>query len=381
MFTSSYGENTRRGVRAGKDGIVGVYDGFLPCGWYSDQGSSQWNQTPTNGAPAIDDPMSGKGQPRIPTVSTEVPVPGGVIDSSICPSNVCLPGKYYATTTQSCGNGCTTTVATGAPLTVSGSIKFAACSGCDPTQNFGTYIFFGGLTGSSGTITFDPGIYALVGTRGSPGTILSTATNLNLADYTTSTGANTADAGELFIFTGVNSSGSFSYPGLAGQIPAAVAASASQFQMGTINLQSGNNGTTINLHGLNPNHSLIKGTSLETFAPTLIWQDQANSTVKYDAQGRADYTSCGSGYSLDNPCTNTLTNNSSPELDIQASPNIHLYGVVYQPRGAWTTLVGGGGYAGPIQLITGSMNVQGNANVDLLGIATPLTRTVAALIE
>jgi hypothetical protein len=25
------GENTRRGVRAGKDGIVGVYDGLLPC--------------------------------------------------------------------------------------------------------------------------------------------------------------------------------------------------------------------------------------------------------------------------------------------------------------------------------------------------------------
>ena len=24
-------ENTRRGVRAGKDGMVGVYDGFLPC--------------------------------------------------------------------------------------------------------------------------------------------------------------------------------------------------------------------------------------------------------------------------------------------------------------------------------------------------------------
>src|SRR5262249_4192883 len=29
--TISYGENTRRTVRARKDGIAGVYDGFLPC--------------------------------------------------------------------------------------------------------------------------------------------------------------------------------------------------------------------------------------------------------------------------------------------------------------------------------------------------------------
>src|SRR5205823_1879443 len=98
-------------------------------------------------------------------------------------------------------------------------------------------------------------------------------------------------------------------------------------------------------------------------------------------QGRVDYTSCGSGYTLDNPCTNTLTNNSSPELNIQASPNIHLYGVIYQPRGAWTTLVGGGGYAGPLQLISGALSVQGNANVDLLGLSSPLTNTVASLIE
>jgi hypothetical protein len=30
-FRCPYGENTRRGVGAGEDGIVGVYDGFLPC--------------------------------------------------------------------------------------------------------------------------------------------------------------------------------------------------------------------------------------------------------------------------------------------------------------------------------------------------------------
>jgi hypothetical protein len=84
---------------------------------------------------------------------------------------------------------------------------------------------------------------------------------------------------------------------------------------------------------------------------------------------------------LDNPCTRSLSNNSSPELDIQASPNINLYGIIYQPRGAWTTLIGGGGYASPLQLITGAVNVQGNANIDLLSLSRSLTRTVAALIE
>ena len=84
---------------------------------------------------------------------------------------------------------------------------------------------------------------------------------------------------------------------------------------------------------------------------------------------------------MDNPCSNTLSNNSSPELDVQASPNIHLYGYLYQPRGAWTTLQGGGGYSGALKIITGALNVQGNANVNMGGVATPLTKLVVALIE
>jgi hypothetical protein len=151
--------------------------------------------------------------------------------------------------------------------------------------------------------------------------------------------------------------------------------------MGTVDISSGNNATTINLHALNPNHSLIKNTAYETFGPSLVWQDQGNSTVKYDSTGHVDYKSCGSGYSLDNPCTNTLSKNSSPELGIQASPNIHLYGYIYQPRGAWTTLVGGGGYNGPLKLITGALNVQGNAHIDMLGLSSPITQTVVSLIE
>ena len=314
-------------------------------------------------------------------------MPGGVINSTICPSGICSPGRYYATTTQSCGSNCTQQVASGDPLVVSGTVHFAACSGCNPTSSFGGYMFFGGLTSSGGgaNVTFDPGVYVFAGVKpannNTPGAVLNTATGLNLQDYSTSTGPNTVDAGELFIFTGVNAAGSFSYPGLASQVPSAVAANASLFQMGTVSFNSGNNGTTINLHGLNPQHSLIRGTSLETFGPSLIWQDQANSSVKYDSSGHVDYTSCGSGYTLDSPCTNTLSKNGSPELGIQASPNIHLYGYLYQPRGAWTTLQGGGGYSGALKLITGALSVQGNANIDMLGLASPVTRTVVSLIE
>ena len=125
-------------------------------GSYSVSNGANWTQTPSSGAAALDDPMSGKGQPPIPTVANEVPVPGGVINSTICPSGICSPGKYYATITQSCGNGCTQQVASGDPLVVSGTVHFAACSGCNPTTSFGGYVFFGGLTSSGGgaTVTF-----------------------------------------------------------------------------------------------------------------------------------------------------------------------------------------------------------------------------------
>jgi len=370
------------GVNQGGGTVHSPSTTIAGSGWYQVQGSSQWTQTPSNGAPALNDPMSGKGQPPIPSIGLSVPVPGGTIDDTICPGGLCLPGKYYAVP-AGCQLNC---AATGDPLTVNGNVHFLACSGCAADSNFGGYIFFGGLTARSGgaNVTFDPGVYVFAGAKpsnNSPGALLDTSTNMNLTDYTTSTSANTADAGEVFVFTGADSGGTFRYPGLSSQVPSAVSANGSLFQMGTVNLQSGNNSTTINLHGLNPNHALIRNTPLETFAPTLFWQDQNNTSVKYDSNGRVDFSSCGSGYTLNNPCTNSLANNASPELDIQASPNIHLYGVLYQPRGAWTTLVGGGGYSGPLQLITGAVNVQGNANISLLGLSSPITATVAALIE
>src|SRR5215471_5989205 len=85
------------GVNQGGGTVYAPSTTIAGSGWYTTSNASHWIQTPTDGASALDDPMSGKGQPPLPTVATEVQVPGGVIDSTICPSGICTPGKYYAT--------------------------------------------------------------------------------------------------------------------------------------------------------------------------------------------------------------------------------------------------------------------------------------------
>jgi hypothetical protein len=54
---------------------------------------------------------------------------------------------------------------------------------------------------------------------------------------------------------------------------------------------------------------------------------------------------------------------------------------VYQPRGAWTTIQGGGDYQVPVQLIAGAMRVQGNSNFSMVQPVTPVQRRMVALVE
>lgn len=317
--------------------------------------TANWNTLPTNGADPAADPMAGKAQPTAPSGLADIPVLNGTISSSatipntnqpLCPGGVCSPGNYYAVNSSG--------AATGGQLTVSGTIRFAACSGCSAGTSFGQYVFFGGLTGVNGSnAQFDPGQYmfagAIAGNNG-PGSLLNTTTGFSLTDATSGTGQN-SDAGELFVFTDAT------YQGL--QVPLALASIQSSLKFGTANFSSGTangNPTTINLHGLNAANSNVPS-NLQTLAPTLVWQDQRNV---YGAQNEPA---------------------GSPELDLQASPNVHLYGVIYQPRGAWTTLTGGGGYTGALQLISGALNVQGNAHIELTAPLNPLTITKVALIE
>jgi hypothetical protein len=161
------------------------------------------------------------------------------------------------------------------------------------------------------------------------------------------------------------------------QVPSAVSAISSQLSAGQVNLTSGNNGTSITLHGLNSDSTLVQGANLDKFGNVLTWQDQANSTVKYTSQGNVD-SSCGS---MTSPCTTTLTNRTSPQLNLQASPNINLNGVIYQPRGAWTTITSGSGYTGPLQLITGAVQVKANAILNLQPPPKPITGVAPGLIE
>ena len=68
-------------------------------------------------------------------------------------------------------------------------------------------------------------------------------------------------------------------------------------------------------------------------------------------------------------------------MQLQGSPTIHFYGAVYQPRGAWISISGGGDYQVPVQVIAGALRVQGNANFSMVQPATPLTRRTVALVQ
>ncbi|MFL6446376.1 MAG: TadE/TadG family type IV pilus assembly protein [Bryobacteraceae bacterium] len=343
-------------------------------GGYSLGGAgSVWQNAPTNGyadGAQFMDPMSGKGQPPLTTqVQPAVAVAGGTIAGGTTTAPTLLhPGNYYATST--CGTGCVQ--ASGAAITLgSGYFKFD-----NGGSGFGDYIFYGGVSTGSGntTVTFAPGRYVFAGTNGSNSS-LSISNGTSLKDNTAAGGVPASDAGEVFIFTDL------SYPGLSTQIPAAVQAHASLFSYGSAGIKTGSNSnSSINLHGLNPSSPSLPS-DLQTFAPLMMWQDQGNSHIKYTDTGHID-TSCAGG-TIDSPCSNPKVpaTATSPQLNISASPNIQLYGAVYQPRGAWTVLQGSGTSNVPVQIVTGAMSVQGSGSVLLQGVANPITRLAAALVE
>jgi hypothetical protein len=237
-------------------------------------------------------------------------------------------------------------------LTASTAITFGSSS------SFNQFIFFGGmqLSGSHGGInyTFNTGQYIFAGVQsGTTNPVLSTGTNVNLVDGTAGTGPN-ANAGEMFIFTDPSSSGS-----PIASLVSGLSSTLQNMQFGNVTFASGNNGTTVNLHGLNTNPSVGNAppSALNQFNDVLFYQDKNNI---FGA---------------------TSSNSNAPQLTIPASPTVHLYGVVYQPKGAWTLINGGGNYSGPLQLITGALELQGGANINLTAPSTPLKVTKVALIE
>lgn len=336
-------------------------------GWYTTSNNAKWIETPTNrDNRAALDPMRGKGQPPPPTGLTDRPVPGGLVQGSSDPNNPTIlpPGNYFATAEK---NG--VPYATGEPIRFTGYVKFS-----NQGTGWGDWVVFGGFANQSAgtTVTFDSGRYFFAGVKpknnGDPNPLFSIGSNMTLNDPNYD---DTSSAGELLVFTDLNYRGQ----GRGIEVPALVAPIASSLKHGNAGFQAGSTAQAgITLHGLNRESPNLPA-ELRKFGQTLMWQDQANSVVRYDENGF--YTDCG-GYI----CPNTaLASKLSPQLYLQGSPTSRMFGTIYQPRGAWTTVQGGGTYKVPIQLIAGALKVQGNAAFSMEKTPIPVIMRMVALVE
>jgi Flp pilus assembly protein TadG len=354
-------------------------------------GEGAWTPAPQNGFPDSDlftDPMRNlNGQPPSPPKTdnniavTDCTIAGGAdADHTLKLS----PGKYYAVAGK--GN-----CKDGDPIAIAGFVEFTG--GAD---GFGNYTFFGGIvTQTTTNITFGPGRYVFAGSRptnNGPGALFDASSGqVTLTDYTPLVwqvdkwvSQPNKDAGELFVFTGPDAAGVW-YPGLdTSNIPSSVLQS---LQFGTSGFKTGaNKQVNINLHGLNETgphlpddlKSYFKPDPTDISQPVLIWQDQRNSVVKYYSSG-TKLMDCITDYATG--CTNVLANKASPELDVAATAAVHLYGAIYQPRGSWTFLSGSESYSGPLRIITGAIRLNGNADLDLITLGTPMTVRSIAMIE
>ena len=340
-------------------------------------GSIDWDTT--NGFPDGEmfvDPMAGKPQPPAPTGLVDRPVPGGVIIGGLLPglAKNLPPGNYYATEPL----GLLGNQPTGLPVTVVGHVRFTD-GASNPCGGFCNYVFYGGLvTAALSNVTFAPGRYVFAGAQpvaGGPGIGLTVGANCTIKDMTPRVGGKIgapSDAGEIFIFTDAN------YPGLT--LPVDLANSGLSFPQVRAGLSAGL-GAEVTLHGLNKDSGNLPA-ELKDYAPTLIWQDRANTTLKYDAKGFLDRT-CGG------ICENILSVPGSQEMILLATrrngvPGVQMWGTVYGPRGSWLTVVGalpGDAIGGPLQIITGALQMTLNTRLELEQLPSTSTRRLVGLIR
>ena len=362
------GDRRYAGENSGGGTIRAPFTRIRGEGWYHNSNNGEWIETPVNrDSRGALDPMRGKGQPPPPVGLPNHEIPGGTITGSNDPNNptILTPGNYYATAVGSDG----VPYATGDPIKISGNVKFSSGG-----TGFGDYVVYGGFKNQSGgtSAIFDPGRYIFAGVRpktnGDPNALFSISANMSLVDPNY---ANTSAPGEIFVFTDSN----YVAQGRGLDIPALVRPIASELKQGNAGFQTGNNANVVTqLHGLNGDSPTLPS-ELKKFPNVLAWQDQANSIVKYDQTG--NYVNCGSYI-----CPNsTLASNKSPELFLQGSPNASMFGIIYQPRGSWTTVQGGGMYKVPVQLIAGSLKVQGSASFQMEKIPVPVTVRTVSLVE
>ena len=339
-------------------------------------GGTSWTwQNQGDGAP-FSDPMRSLGQPPLGSAINPIAVPGGTITTSgqnaVCPGAVCAPGDYYATDSNGNATGQGISIPSGTSVSFSGA-------------GFSDYVFFGGLNITGANVTFGPGRYVMAG-------VLAPATSydLNISGGSTVTGGSGSDAGRLFILT------DSSYGGALDSIRAAIPTAVPTLSYGpsrvgatgvSPDLTDAN--TTVTLYGLDSTKSLPTDTNsfgytLNDFGPTLFWQDQGFSSVKYTANGNIDTSSACGGTSIDSPCTQTPpTPATTPPLLLNTQKPVNLNGVVYQPRGSWMRL-GSNSKLTAMQLISGAFDFKSNANpatVVLPPLPYSLLRRAVALVE
>ncbi len=163
-------------------------------------------------------------------------------------------------------------------------------------------------------------------------------------------------------------------------MPAAISRSGLSFPQVQAGLMAGVE-PQISLHGLNLKNPSLPA-SLAAYAPVLIWQDRANTTLKYTSNGLLDI-SCGG------ICSNVLSVPGSQEMVVMASQNgrnagTNLFGTIYGPRGSWLTILGvlpGDTVAGPLQIISGALQMTLNASLNVNPLPNPPSRLIAGLIQ
>ena len=358
------------GYAWGSSDVVSPFTWVRPGGGRVVGGAATWDPAPTtraDGSP-FSDPF--RNRPQVPINTNQdsiadIPVPDGKLNATVCGADlICDPGNYYAVHQDKDGNW----IPTGDPIVVdpgnNGQLTFAGGG-----TNFanGDYVFFGGMEIHTGTINFGAGRYVYAGVKTAGYPVFSVDNGVTLL------GGNglASDPGRAFIFT------DSSYEGRLSQVAAGISNLPDLQNFGHVSMQAGQNSQSkVELFGLNPANSEIQTLGLEDY-PVVLWQDRMNSNVKYDSNGNLDFSSCGG--TINAPCTNT--NSSARGFEIQASPYSKYGGVIYQPRGAWMTMSGGGTSTGALQIITGALTMQGGGQITLSSPSTPVTLLVTALVE
>lgn len=362
--------STSAGRIQGSGQVISPFTHVRTGGGVNVSGAGTWTAAPTNrpDGEGFYDPFRNRTQlptnpnqhllPNRPVL--EGPGSSAELNDTVCPGWVCQPGNYYAVNSAGTPTGRPIVVdlAPSTPLSFAGSSPGFA--------NFGDYVFFGGMQMDRGVVNFGPGRYVMAGVANASTPVFE----LNNGVRVVGGSSFGSDAGRAFIFT------DGSYEGRLTQTRAAIPGLPS-LQFGKASFKSGNNAASgVDLFGFDPANSDVLTAGLEHY-PVVMWQDRMNSNIRYDANGNLDYSSCGG--SINSPCTNP--HNVNRELEVTATPNTRYGGAIYQPRGAWTRLVGGGNYNGAMQLITGGLRIQGNGNITLSSPVVPVTTFVAALVE